>query len=98
MVDRIIKGVDPAIDSRAAGVPVLTDALSKLSTIREGLEYFIAPLRMNIQDAIDFATLLIRTAIDVQRLTNGTFAEVGAFPGVGGQIEVYLVTASEGFE
>lgn len=98
VVDRIIKGVDPEIDSRAAGDADLVNALSKLTPVRDGLEYLIAPLRMNIQDAIDFATLLIRTTIDVQRLTNGTLADIGAFPGVGGPIEVCLVTASTGFE
>jgi hypothetical protein len=98
VVDRIIKGVDPVIDSRIAGDSNLTDAMAKLKTVRDGLEYVINPLLMNIQDAVDFVTLLIRTTIDVQRLTNGTLADVGAFPGVGGPIEICLVTASQGFQ
>jgi hypothetical protein len=53
---------------------------------------------MNIQDAIDFSVLLIRTTMDVQRLTNGTTADPGVFPGVGGPIEIALVTAKNGFE
>ena len=98
VVDRIIKGVDPDIGSRIAGDPALVAALATLQPSLDGLEYVIAPLQMNIQDAVDFVTLLIRTTIDVQRLTNGTIADVGAFPGVGGPIEVCLVTASNGFD
>ena len=51
---------------------------------------------MNLQDAIDFAVLCIRTTIDVQRLTLGTVALAPEFswPGVAGPIEMATVTAA----
>jgi 20S proteasome alpha/beta subunit len=98
VVGRLIKGIDPTLVSRIAGDPSLISALSSLEPAIDGLEYMLNLRLMNIQDAIDLAVLLIRTTIEVQRLTNGVVAEPGAFPGVGGPVQIALVTANGGFE
>jgi hypothetical protein len=98
VVGRLIKGIDPALGQRVESDPQLSAALTSLQTSIDGLEYTLNLQLMNIQDAIDFSVLLIRTTMDVQRLTNGTTADPGVFPGVGGPIEIALVTAKNGFE
>jgi hypothetical protein len=44
-----------------------------------------------LQDAVDFAIVLIRTTIDVQRFTNGFKGQPGKFPSVGGPIEIAVI-------
>lgn len=97
VVSRVIKGIEPTIHERVANDQVLTAALQTLQPTIDGLEYILNLKLMNLQDAIDFAVLLIRTTIDVQRLTNGIMSEPGSFPGVGGPIEIALVTPDRDF-
>ena len=92
VVTRLIKGFDPTLGQRVSNDTALTYALQSLQPSMEGMEYVINLRFMNLQDAIDLAVLLIRTTIDVQRLTNGLVSEPGSFPGVGGPIEIALVT------
>ena len=98
VVGRIILGIDPTLAWRVAGNPALAKALTDLQPSISGLEYQLNLQLLNVQDAIDLAVVLIRTTIDVQRLTNGIAAEPGSFPGVGGPVEVALVTSENGFE
>ncbi|TFH65071.1 MAG: hypothetical protein E4G91_03795 [Candidatus Zixiibacteriota bacterium] len=53
--------------------------------------------KMYLQDAIDYARFLIRISIDFQRFTDGTKEDPGSIPGVGGDIDIAVVTPS-GFE
>lgn len=84
IVARLIKGVDHRLDRSGLDA----ETRKKL----EGLELLISFIRMTPQDAIDFAIFLIRTTIDAQRFSDGIFMAPGAFPGVGGAIDVALVT------
>src|SRR5207245_973082 len=91
------KGIDMnalATHAHANGkLPQLEDLQGELRS----LEYSVPFGLMNLQDAVDFAAFAIRTTIDVQRLTHGTFGLPGSFPGVGGPIEIAAVTAIDGF-
>jgi hypothetical protein len=97
VVVRLIKGADldllarfAAAEGHAAEHAALKEQLAKM-------EYYIPFGQLNLQDAVDLATLLIRTTIDVQRLTHGTAGALGSWPGVGGPIEIATVTATGGF-
>ena len=97
VIGRLVKG----IDYMCLG-PICTAAgkeaqLGELMPEMAQLEYVIPFDSINLQDGIDFAVLAIRTTIDVQRLTYGTIAQPMSWPGVGGPIEIAVVTAQDGF-
>jgi hypothetical protein len=98
VVIRMIKGVDLNLVARHVQTDGLDAHYQALQPVFSKLEYSIPFGQMNLQDAVDFATLLIRTTIDVQRLTHGTAGSFGSWPGVGGPIEVATVTATSGFQ
>jgi hypothetical protein len=52
---------------------------------------------MTLQDAIDFATLMIQTTSAIQRFSDGINADPGDMPGVGGPINVAVITPDQGF-
>ncbi|MGO9488142.1 MAG: hypothetical protein ACLQBB_03830 [Solirubrobacteraceae bacterium] len=83
VAERLLAGFDVGAlaETHAEPTGVMRDALA-------GLEYkTIEPITM--QDAIDWAMLLIRTTIDVQRLTDGIRAnDDGGIPGCGGPVRV----------
>jgi len=83
VVQRLIKGVDPRLDR--SKLP--DEAVRAL----DGLEYVIHFQRMTLQDAVDFAVLMVRTTIDVQRFSDGIRARPGDAAGVGGHIDVAAV-------
>jgi hypothetical protein len=98
VIIRLVKGVDLDQLNRHAVDAGLTEHLEGLGPVWSKMEYVIQFNVMNVQDAVDFAVLAIRTTIDVQRLTHGTRGAPGSWPGVGGPIEVATVTAEAGFQ
>lgn len=94
VIVRLIKGVDGSRLQQTLGV----EELQELEPALAGLEYRIPFEVMNLQDAVDFAVLAIRTTIDVQRLTFGTQGNPGSWPGVGGPIEIAAVRPETGLE
>jgi hypothetical protein len=92
VISRMLKGVD----SRARfGLP---DGLSDetVEAIRahfDQLEY-IPILPITVQDAIDYASFLIRTTIDMQRFSDGTLGDPGLVPGCGGPLQILVVEPS----
>jgi len=60
-------------------------------------EYVLGFEYMTIKDAIDFADFLIRATVETQRFSYGTKEELGAIPGVGGEIDIAIITP-EGFK
>lgn len=62
-----------------------------------GLEYSIQWGTMTLQDAIDFCTLMIQTTSAIQRFADGIAADPGDIPGVGGPIDVAIITPDKGF-
>ena len=82
VVDRLLAGFDPGALAASGVTPskAMENALA-------GLEYEpILPITM--QDAVDWAMLLIRTTIDMQRLSDGTRADAGGVPACGGPVRV----------
>lgn len=85
VIRRLIKGADiDLLLSLDVAVPdEVGDALLSL-------EYsLIFPI--TLQDAVDFASFLIRTTIDMQRFSDGTTANPGDLPGCGGPIRILSV-------
>ena len=83
---RLLKGYDAIRLDTAAWPEEYRDALA-------GLEYLAPFSRMGLQDAIDFASFVIRTTIDMQRFSDGTVGDPGSYPTCGGAIETLTVTA-----
>lgn len=62
-----------------------------------GLQYAISWGTMTLQDAVDFASLMIETTSAIQRFSDGIAMEPGDIPGVGGPIDIAAITADKGF-
>ncbi|MFZ2664501.1 MAG: hypothetical protein WAX66_04020 [Patescibacteria group bacterium] len=98
VVQRIILG----IDSRIEIVPFVQEAKTKLgeNEVRKqlkGLGYNINWGTMTLQDAISFATLIIETTSAIQRFSDGTVAQPGGIPGVGGPVDTAILLPDKGF-
>lgn len=61
------------------------------------LEYVIQWGTMTIQDAIDFCVLMIQTTSAIQRFSDGVQGDPGGMPGVGGPVDVAVITPNKGF-
>lgn len=100
VVARIILGRDP----RTFNVPFI-QKLIKDKTLTEkelldqlnGLQYNISWGTMTLQNAIDFCTLAIQTTAAIQRFSDGIVADPGDMPGVGGPVDVAVITPNKGF-
>lgn len=97
VIGRIIKGY--ALD--AHGLKFIKDALAKdqpatLDEINK-LEYIINWGTITLQDAVDFCVLMTKTTESIQRFSDGTILTPGGIPGVGGPVDVAVLTAEKGF-
>ena len=98
VVSRIVLG----FDGRIGNLPILQKAASEIgpqnvqSQLRS-LEYVIQWGTMTLQDGIDFSTLAIGTTTAIQRFSDGIAGDPGDMPGVGGPIDVAVITADKGF-
>lgn len=92
VVSRIILGYD----SKLFKVPIIKAMGKKadddLRTQIRGLEYFIQWSLITLQDAVDLAVFLIKSTSVMQRFADGISMDVGDFQGVGGPIDVALIT------
>lgn len=59
-----------------------------------GLQYAINWGSMPLQDAIDFSVLIIQTTEAIQRFSDGIHLDPGDIPGVGGPVDVLVLTPS----
>ncbi len=99
VVSRIILG----FDHRIATVPFVKDAMEKSGEAAafgqlRALEYVIQWGTMTLKDAVDFCMLAINTTAAIQRFSDGILASPGEIPGVGGPIDVAVITPEKGFE
>ncbi len=99
VTSRIVLG----FDGRIANLPMMQDLVRRsgeqeIQNQLRGLEYNIQWGTMTLQDAVDFATLMIKTTSAIQRFSDGINADVGDMPGVGGPIDVAVITAEEGVQ
>lgn len=89
-------------DGRILALPFIQEAVKNLGEDKvvqqlRGLEYQISWGTMTLQDAIDFCTLIIKTTGAIQRFSDGIKMDPGATPGVGGDIDVAVITRDKGF-
>ncbi len=92
VVSRLILGYD----SKLFKVPVIKSmgrkSIDDLRTQIRGLEYFIQWSLMTLQDAVDLAVFLIKSTSVLQSFADGISMDVGDIQGVGGPIDVVLIT------
>lgn len=93
VVSRIVKGWDP----RILNAPFVNEAVKQKSHPEiekqlNGLEYAINWGAMTLQDAVDFTILVIQTTSAMQRFSDGIQADPGDMPGVGGPVDVLVIT------
>jgi hypothetical protein len=85
VVGRLLNGVDWA-HLRTTEELLPPEVTKRL----EGLSYDMLP-PLTVEDAVDYATFLIRTTIDMQRFSDGTVASPGLLPACGGPIHVLVI-------
>lgn len=93
VVSRIIKGWDPRIlNTVFVNEAVKQKGQPEIEKQLNSLEYAINWGAMPLQDAIDFTVLAIQTTSAIQRFSDGIQADPGDIPGVGGPIDVLVLT------
>lgn len=99
LVNRIIKGFDPRIFN-VKSINQLAKQISpeQLNQELRNLEYAIQWGTMTLQDAVDFSDLMIKTTSALQNFSDGIQAEPGEMPGVGGAVDIAVITKKQGFK
>lgn len=98
VLTRIVLGFDP----RIGNLPLLQEATQKFTQqgVKQqlgALEYNIQWGTMTLQDGIDFSVLAIETTTAIQRFSDGIRLDPGDMPGVGGPVDVAIITPEKGF-
>jgi hypothetical protein len=93
IASRLIHGFDPALPGILAEELSLEDEQVEglLAKLRQNLEYSFPYQVLPLQDCVDLAAFLVRTTMDAQKHAVGV-------RGVGGLIEVAVVTRTEGLQ
>lgn len=93
VVSRIVKGWDARIlNTPFVGEAVKQKGQPEIEKQLNSLEYAINWGAMPLQDAIDFTVLAIQTTSAIQRFSDGIQADPGDIPGVGGPVDVLVLT------
>jgi len=98
VLTRIVLGYDP----RLGNLPMIQEAMQKLTPNvaqqqLRNLEYNIQWGTMTLQDGIDFSVLAIETTTAIQRFSDGIVGDPGDMTGVGGPVDVAIITPEKGF-
>ena len=98
VLTRIVLGYDP----RLGNLPMVQEAVKQLTpnVVQQqlrNLEYKIQWGTMTLQDGIDFSVLAIETTTAIQRFSDGVAGDPGDMPGVGGPVDVAVITPEKGF-
>jgi hypothetical protein len=98
VIARVVLGRDPRL-SNLNFVQQAAKNLGEETVQRElsGLEYAISWGTMNLQDSIDFSVLMIQTTSAIQRFSDGILMDPGDITGVGGPVDVAVITPNKGF-
>ncbi len=98
VVTRIVLGFDPHLQSipfvREASIKIGNDSIQQQL---RNLEYGIQWGTMTMQDAVDFCQLAIDTTTAIQRFSDGVLMDPGGVTGVGGHVDIALMTFNKGF-
>jgi hypothetical protein len=98
VVSRMILGVDPRMGNVPfVGTSILQLGKDEVAQQLRGLEYVIQWGAMTLQDGVDFSVLSIETTKAIQRFSDGVLGNPGDVPGVGGPVDVAVITPA-GFE
>lgn len=98
VVSRIVLG----FDGRIGNLPFVQKTISEVGQENfqkqiRSLEYVIQWGTMTLQDAIDFCKLSIETTTAIQRFSDGIAGDPGDMPGVGGPVDIAVITLQKGF-
>jgi len=98
VIARVVLGRDP----RLTNLNFVQQAVKNLGEepVRNelaGLEYAVSWGTMNLQDSIDFSVLMIQTTSAIQRFSDGILMDPGDITGVGGPVDVAVITPNKGF-
>jgi 20S proteasome alpha/beta subunit len=98
VISRIVLG----FDNRIVNIKFINEAIQSLGQKEinkqlRNLEYVIQWGTMTLQDAVDFCTLMIQTTSAIQRFSDGIMADPGDMLGVGGSVDVAVITPDKGF-
>ncbi|OGD57338.1 hypothetical protein A2V71_00770 [Candidatus Berkelbacteria bacterium RBG_13_40_8] len=98
VVTRIILG----FDNRIGNIKFVKEAMDSqgkdaINKQLRNLEYAINWGTMTLQDAVDFCTLAIKTTSAIQKFSDGIAADPGDMPGVGGEVDLAVITPDKGF-
>jgi len=98
VISRIVLGWD----GRIGNLEFVQEASKKhdketINRQLRSLEYAIQWGTMTLQDAIDFCALMIQTTSAIQRFSDGIQADLGGTPGVGGPVDIAVITPEKGF-
>lgn len=101
VITRLVLGFDPRIELLPFVQHAIANPVPNQSTVADqlrGLQYIINWPSMTLQDAVDFALLMVNSTINMQRFSNGVVMNVGDVPGCGGEIDIAVITHREGFK
>ncbi len=94
---RIIRGYGPEIEALDFVKDARTQDTDSITAQLNKMEYIINWGTITLQDAVDFCVLMTRTTESIQRFSDGTLLSPGGIPGVGGEIDIVVITPESGF-
>ncbi len=94
---RIIRGWSPEIKRLPIIVEMPNPKKDELLRQIDDQEYVVNWGTMTLQDAVEFSELAIKITEYIQKITDGTWSIPGSSPGVGGAIDVAVVSPEKGF-
>lgn len=98
IINRLVKGYDPRMMEFLRPLMQKAESAEMFRQQLLGLNLYINFQTMTLQDAVDLAVLLVRTTMELWRLSDGLVGAPGHFPTCGGAIEVAVVTKKDGFQ
>ena len=96
VIVRIVKGWAPEIYELPEVKTFQTQNPNVVEQALDRLEYVINWGTITLQDAVDFCVLMTKTTASIQRFSDGTILKPGGIPGVGGSIDVAVLTPEKG--
>ena len=94
---RVIRGWSPEIKKIKTVGELSELKRNEFISALDDQEYIINWATMTLQDAIDFSNMGIKITENIQRITDGTWQFPGSSPGVGGPVDIAVITPEKGF-
>jgi 20S proteasome alpha/beta subunit len=92
VIGRLLKGYDPRLREVEGFDKEMTKGIDT-----GPLDYLVDYWSMTMQDAIDMATFLVHTTIEMQRFSDGVRMSPGVSANCGGAIDVAVIEPDNGF-